>query len=133
MASNAPPDHQLPEVLVAAAEVDTTTNQIAFVQAPGDKMTFENLEIASPTGCVMLSERHVELALGERVLIKGQPGSGKTIFFQAIAGLWPWGAGRISLPDAERTDLCAPAPLCAAGNGACCAPLSEDRDRVQRR
>ena len=38
---------------------------------------------------------------GERVLVTGHPGAGKTLFFRAIAGLWPWGSGRISLPADE--------------------------------
>jgi putative ATP-binding cassette transporter len=46
----------------------------------------------------MLSERHVELAPGDRVLILGEPGTGKSVLFRALAGLWPWGAGRIALP-----------------------------------
>lgn len=65
-------------------------------------MIFDKVEIASPAGCIMLSEQHVELALGERVLITGQPGTGNTVLLRAIAGLWPWGADRISLPDSER-------------------------------
>jgi len=70
-------------------------NQIELVQA-GDKMTLGDLEIATPTGCTKLSERHVEIEVGDRVLIVGEPGTGKTILFQAFAGLWPWGSGRVT-------------------------------------
>jgi putative ATP-binding cassette transporter len=49
-----------------------------------------------------LNEAHVEMAPGEHVLIVGAPGSGKTSLFRAIAGLWPWGSGRIGLPAAEQ-------------------------------
>ena len=76
-------------------------NRIEFVKAPADKFTFENLQVATPTGCTMLSERHVEVALGERVLIVGEPGTGKTLLFRAIAGLWPWGSGRVALPASD--------------------------------
>ena len=41
----------------------------------------------------MLSERHVEIAPGDHVLILGEPGTGKSVLFRALAGLWPWGAG----------------------------------------
>jgi putative ATP-binding cassette transporter len=89
------------EALVAVAEVDPTVSQIEFVHMSDDKMKFDDVEIVSPTGSIMLSEQHVELGLDERVLIVGQPGIDKTILFRAIAGLSPWGAGRIVLPDSK--------------------------------
>src|SRR6185312_9807455 len=56
---------------------------------------------ASPGGCTMLAERKVEVKAGERILIVGEPGTGKTLLFRALAGLWPWGAGRVSHPQGE--------------------------------
>ncbi|HEX6006190.1 MAG TPA: ATP-binding cassette domain-containing protein, partial [Burkholderiales bacterium] len=67
-------------------------------EASPDEMTLENLEIASPAGCTMLEERKVEVKAGEHVLVVGEPGAGKTLLFRALAGLWPWGAGRIGRP-----------------------------------
>jgi vitamin B12/bleomycin/antimicrobial peptide transport system ATP-binding/permease protein len=34
---------------------------------------------------------------GERVLIAGESGSGKSTLIRAIAGLWPWGEGKIEV------------------------------------
>ncbi|MBV8377875.1 MAG: ABC transporter ATP-binding protein/permease [Verrucomicrobia bacterium] len=86
------------ETLISIDRAGATETHIEFVKVEGNKVTFENLEIATPTGSAMLSERHVEIAPGERVVIVGAPGTGKTLLFRAIAGLWPWGSGRVALP-----------------------------------
>src|ERR1700726_945959 len=75
-----------------------TSNRIEFEQTKDGKFIFEHLEVATPTGCTSLSEQHVEIAPGEHVLIVGEAGTGKTMLFRALAGLWPWGGGRIALP-----------------------------------
>jgi vitamin B12/bleomycin/antimicrobial peptide transport system ATP-binding/permease protein len=89
------------ETVLTMDSLGETENRIEFVEAPSGKFTIENLEIATPTGCTTLSERHVEIAPGERVLIVGEPGIGKTILFRTIAGLWPWGAGRVAVPSSD--------------------------------
>jgi putative ATP-binding cassette transporter len=76
-------------------------SRIAFVDGAPGKIGIEDLEIASPAGCTMLEESKVEVTAGERVLIIGEPGAGKTLLFRALAGLWPWGAGRITRPKGE--------------------------------
>ncbi len=89
------------ETVINMDRVGSTETHIEFSQVPGSKVTFEKLEIATPTGCTTLSEQYVEIALGERVLIVGAPGTGKTLLFRAIAGLWPWGSGRVTLPSTD--------------------------------
>jgi len=89
------------ETVIAMDKLGATENRIEFVEAAGSTITFENLEIATPKGRTRLSERHVEISPGERVLIVGESGSGKTMLFRAIAGLWPWGSGRIALPSSN--------------------------------
>ena len=87
-------------MLVADALHDVS-GRIALEEGAPGKMTMENLEIASPAGCTMLQESKVEVKAGERILIVGEPGAGKTLLFRALAGLWPWGAGRIAWPQGE--------------------------------
>jgi vitamin B12/bleomycin/antimicrobial peptide transport system ATP-binding/permease protein len=89
------------ETVVCMDQVGATATHIEFIATPGNKVSFDNLEIATPTGCTMLSEQHVEIAPGDRVLIVGGPETGKTLLFRAIAGLWPWGSGRVTLPSSD--------------------------------
>jgi putative ATP-binding cassette transporter len=67
--------------------------------ASKDRLILENVSVISPGGCSRLGDAHVEVAPGERVLFIGAPGSGKTSLFRAMAGLWPWGGGKIGLPE----------------------------------
>jgi len=89
---------------IALSETDVfhdTENRIAFGENKDGRLTFEKLEVASPDGCTKLAEPDVEIRPGERVMITGDPRAGKTLFFRAIAGLWPWGGGRIGMPAGE--------------------------------
>jgi putative ATP-binding cassette transporter len=103
------------EALLAMDRVGVTEPQIDFVKTSGAKFSFENLQIATPTGCIMLSEQHVEFTPGERVLIAGAHGIGKTILFRAIAGLWPWGSGRVVVPLSESVMFIASQPYVPLG------------------
>jgi putative ATP-binding cassette transporter len=77
------------------------TGHIELVPTADERLVFDEIAIASPAGCVRLSEKHVVINPGERVLVIGKRKDGKTSFSSAIAGLWPWGRGRILLPPAQ--------------------------------
>jgi putative ATP-binding cassette transporter len=87
--------------IIATDALHDVESQISFAEGAPGHITIENLEIASPAGCTLLAERKVEVKAGERVLIVGEPGTGKTLLFRALAGLWPWGAGRVLHPKGE--------------------------------
>ena len=40
---------------------------------------------------------------GERLMINGEQGVNRRLLFAAMAGLWPWGQGRIEMPDQTDT------------------------------
>jgi putative ATP-binding cassette transporter len=85
----------------AVLDIDTmhqVASRISYRETQTGTMLIDDLQIASPTGCTMLKETHVQIKAGERVLIVGESGTGKTLLFRALAGLWPWGAGSVSHP-----------------------------------
>jgi putative ATP-binding cassette transporter len=89
------------ETVITMDSLDATETPIAFVKSTGDTMSFKDLEIATPKARRTLSEPHVEILPGESVLIVGDSGSGKTMLFRAIAGLWTRGSGQIALPSSN--------------------------------
>src|SRR6201996_3618586 len=84
--------------ILATDDMHSVESQIAFHEGPADVLKIQQLEIASPAGATMLKEPSIEIKKGERVLIVGEPGTGKTLLFRALAGLWPWGAGTVTRP-----------------------------------
>ncbi len=56
------------------------------------------LSIAQHDGKVMLADAEVRIRQGEKVLVKGDSGTGKSTLIRAMAGLWPWGSGQILRP-----------------------------------
>jgi putative ATP-binding cassette transporter len=77
-------------------------SRIEYAQGEPGEISIEDLEIVSSANSDMLKETNAVVKSGERVLILGAPGTGKTQLFRALAGLWPWGAGRVRLPKGEQ-------------------------------
>jgi putative ATP-binding cassette transporter len=89
---------------------------------------FRDLCISQLNGEVILCGINAEIGPGERVLIAGHAPTGAKLF-KAMAGLWPWGEGRIDLPDDEPMFFMPPRPYLPAGTlrEAICYPAAGDR------
>ncbi|WNJ90470.1 ABC transporter ATP-binding protein/permease [Bosea sp. 685] len=72
--------------------------QISLGESEDGAIHIENLSIAHSNGRVVIADASVVIELGEKVLIVGESGSGKSTLIRALAGLWPWGSGRIEVP-----------------------------------
>ncbi len=88
-------------------------------------LELQDLCILKFNGEVVISAFNERINMGDRVLISGDAARAAKLF-KAIAGIWPWGHGRIILPDSDpmffmpprpylpdgtlRTSICYPAP-----------------------
>ncbi|MDH3660091.1 MAG: ABC transporter ATP-binding protein/permease [Alphaproteobacteria bacterium] len=61
-------------------------------------LEMENLQVLLTNGRAVLDEDNVAVKPGEHLAIVGDPGSGKSSLFRALAGLWPWGTGKLRMP-----------------------------------
>ena len=87
--------------LTGADELTDFDSRVEYAEGEPGALKLEQLEILSPAGCDMMKERNVLIRAGDRVLIVGAPGTSKTLLFRALAGLWPWGSGRVTRPREE--------------------------------
>ncbi|MFO1160816.1 MAG: ABC transporter ATP-binding protein/permease [Reyranellaceae bacterium] len=74
---------------------------IEVTAGESDRLILREVGLSRPDGEALVAEAEVEIKPGERVLIRGQSGSGKSTIMRAIAGVWPWGRGAVELPKAS--------------------------------
>jgi vitamin B12/bleomycin/antimicrobial peptide transport system ATP-binding/permease protein len=88
--------------IVAARDAAITPPVITL--APGDAPTVSitDLAVRLPQGTPLVSASKVSIKLGEHVLVSGPSGSGKSTLFRALAGVWPFGSGTITVPKKAR-------------------------------
>jgi putative ATP-binding cassette transporter len=84
-------------MLVTIEKVGEGQSEIELDGRHEQSIVIDELWIATPDGRVTLTEPHLEVKPGDHVLITGDRNAERALF-QAIAGLWPWGGGRVARP-----------------------------------
>ncbi len=89
--------------VIDAAEADLTRPEgIQLTPVEGDTLRLASLCLRLPDGRELLEPTDATLSAGDRVAVLGPVGAGKTTLFRAIAGIWPFGTGRIEMPARAR-------------------------------
>jgi putative ATP-binding cassette transporter len=87
------------EAAVAAAEAAAATPPVIQV-APGEEdasLRVQALDVRLPNRAPLVAADAFAVAPGERVLVTGPTGSGKSTLFRAIDGIWPFGSGTVTI------------------------------------
>ncbi len=75
------------------------SGQGLFVEdSPDGTISLRDMTLALPSGTELLKDTDLTLRPGHSVLIVGRSGSGKSTLFRAIAGIWPFGHGKVERP-----------------------------------
>jgi vitamin B12/bleomycin/antimicrobial peptide transport system ATP-binding/permease protein len=103
---------------VAAAEAAARTPPLVELDATGEgrDLRIDNVDVRLPAGSDLVAAEHVKLARGENVLVTGPTGAGKSTLFRAIAGIWPFGSGRVVVPKNARLMMLPQRPYFPVGS-----------------
>ncbi|HEX5518224.1 MAG TPA: ABC transporter ATP-binding protein/permease, partial [Pseudolabrys sp.] len=88
--------------IAVAREAAVTPPVIALATTDANVITLEDLSVRLPDGVPLISADDISIKLGERVLVSGPSGAGKSTLFRALAGVWPFGEGAITVPKNAR-------------------------------
>lgn len=95
--------------LIQMDSVERHGNAIDIEKTATGPVKFTSVEICPDAGgqdmsrLFRLREAPVEINIGDRLMVNGDQGVNRRLFFAAIAGLWPWGRGNITMPPREET------------------------------
>lgn len=84
-------------------EAEALTSSFDFTKNTSNALQLWQMDIALPDGRQLAEKLSIAVPAGKRLLISGGSGAGKSTLLRAIAGIWPYGTGEISLPTGWRT------------------------------
>lgn len=116
--------HDVTEIDLLSAEAGhmpvaiTTRIQKASADGVVPPIVVDNLTLQTPdaNGRVLFSNLSLRLERGQRMLIIGPSGTGKSSFLRALAGLWTCGRGQISRPCFKDLFFLPQRPYCTLGS-----------------
>ena len=90
------------QAIEAARKHAASNSGVERVTDSRPEVVLEDIALSLPDGSSLIANSSATIAPGDSVLIRGASGSGKSTLFRAIAGIWPFGSGRVHIPSNER-------------------------------
>lgn len=85
-------------------EQQSKTTEIEGAVTESDGIEVRDLPIVTPANDMLIDKMQLKIHPGDRVLVLGPNGCGKSSLFRILCGLWPMQGGTIAKPK-DRTDL----------------------------
>ncbi|WFU81529.1 ABC transporter ATP-binding protein/permease [Bradyrhizobium sp. CIAT3101] len=79
-------------------------------------LELNDLSVTLDDGTAVVGETEVAIEPGERLLVAGESGTGKSTLVRAIAGLWPWGDGSVNFHPDRRLFMLPQRPYVPSGS-----------------
>ncbi|CUT09255.1 FIG00442849 hypothetical protein [Bradyrhizobium sp.] len=79
-------------------------------------LELKDLSVTLDDGTAVVGETEVVVERGERLLVAGESGTGKSTLVRAIAGLWPWGGGSVNFHPDRRLFMLPQRPYVPSGS-----------------
>src|SRR5438128_1852334 len=98
------------------AEQGDGIGRIKRGETEGDAMlSLNDLSVTLDDGTAVVQETEVVIEPGERLLVAGESGTGKSTLVRALAGLWPWGGGSVNFHPDRRLFMLPQRPYIPSG------------------
>jgi putative ATP-binding cassette transporter len=78
-------------------------------------LSLNDLSVTLDDGTAVVGETEVVIEPGERLLVAGESGTGKSTLVRALAGLWPWGGGSVNFHPDRRLFMLPQRPYIPSG------------------
>lgn len=86
------------EASIANAKALASRTDMQLKPSTNGSVDVKQLKLELPGGKVVATADGFSINPGDRVLVTGPSGSGKSTLFRAMAGVWPFGKGDITVP-----------------------------------
>jgi putative ATP-binding cassette transporter len=94
--------HGFEQSVASARALSKTPPVIEVARGESEAVSFKDVAVRLPNGVPLVNASDITIRTGEKVLVSGPSGTGKSTLFRALAGVWPFGEGRVLLPKNAR-------------------------------
>jgi putative ATP-binding cassette transporter len=98
-----------------ASLLNPSSPTIELLTHSEDTLILDNLKLKTPNNQLLIENLNLTIQKGEKVLLMGRSGLGKSTLLRAMAGLWSFGEGKIKLPANQKLFLVPQRPYMPLG------------------